>query len=334
MTLLEVRGLHKYFPVGAGRRGLLSLRVRRSRLHAVEDVSFSLGAGEALGLVGESGSGKSTLASLVARLADPSSGTILLEGEDIGAVPAARAARAAWRSHIQMVFQDPYDSLDPRRSVREAIAAPLARLEGLGGARLEERVRWALDRVHLPAELAGRLPHRLSGGQLARAGIARAIALRPRLLILDEPTSALDVSIQAVILKLVDELRRDLGIALLFVSHDLNVVRLLCQRVMVMYLGQVVERGSVDAVLGRPSHPYTAGLVAAIPALGRPPRTGRARLTGEPGSPIDPKPDICRFETRCASAGALCRTRQPPFLGLDADHGVACHHPLRGADAR
>ena len=327
MTLLEVRTLRKYYPTASRHGGFMGLRSRRSFLHAVDDVSFSLGAGEALGLVGESGCGKSTLASLVARLADPTSGSILLDGEDLAATPAARAAGAPWRARIQMVFQDPYESLDPRRPIRDAIGAPLTRLKGLRGTELQERVQWALDRVHLPATLADRLPHQLSGGQLARAGIARAIALEPRVLILDEPTSALDVSIQAAILKLVDTLRQDLGIALLFVSHDLNVVRLLCQRVMVMYLGEVVEHGPVEAVFNAPRHPYTAGLVAAVPILGQRARSRPPHLAGEPGSPIDPAPDRCRFETRCSSASDLCRTRRPVFPAAGADRGAACHHP-------
>jgi oligopeptide/dipeptide ABC transporter ATP-binding protein len=326
MRLLEVRDLRKLFPAGRSSGSLLR-RGSPSFLHALDGVSFTLAPGEALGVVGESGCGKSTLAGLVARLADATSGTILFEGVDIGAVPAARAGRAAWRSRIQMVFQDPYDSLDPRRTVRQAVAAPLVRLAGVRGPALEERVQWALDRVHLASDLAGRLPHQLSGGQLARAGIARAIALAPQILILDEATSALDVSIQAAILRLLDELRRDLGLSLLFVSHDLNVVRLLCQRVLVMYLGQVVEEGPAEAVFDRPMHPYTAGLAAAVPTFGIA-KSHRPRMTGEPLSPIDPPQHTCRFEGRCFRSASLCRERMPELARLNAEQSAACHYPL------
>jgi ABC-type glutathione transport system ATPase component len=281
MSLLEVVALRKSYPIH--KPGVLGrLRgAQTSQVHALDGVSFAIAPGEALGLVGESGCGKSTLAALAARLDDPSEGAIRFEGVDIAAVPARRAARAPWRAGLQMVFQDPHESLDPRRTVAEAIAAPLKRLKGLRGKALTSRVAWALDRVHLGAAFADRLPHRLSGGQLARAALARAIALEPKLLILDEPTSALDVSIQAAILKLLDELRRDLGLAMLFVSHDLNVVRMVCQRVLVMYLGRIVEEGPAEAVFNRPAHPYTTRLIAAVPRLGAKAPEPGAFPTGE-----------------------------------------------------
>ncbi|GGB28246.1 ABC transporter ATP-binding protein [Tistrella bauzanensis] len=326
--LLAVTGLVKTFSAG-GRPP--------QRLHAVDGVDFTLARGQALGLVGESGCGKSTLAAMLARLTDPDRGRILFDGVDLTAVPARRAAHAPWRRRIQMVFQDAGDSLDPRLTAIEAVARPLARLNGLKGAALTRAAAEALDRVYLPASLFGRLPHQLSGGQLARVGLARAIAPGPELLILDEPTSALDVSIQAVILRLIDDLRRELGLACLFVSHDLNVVRMMCGQVLVMYLGRVVEQGPADAVFDHPAHPYTAGLAAAIPRLdGLRHERGTPvarRMTGEPMSPIDPDPDRCRFDPRCPLAVDLCRQRMPvltpqasaPTAPDAPPHLAACH---------
>jgi len=266
--LLRVRGLRKAYALPDATRGFaLPWRRERSELLAVDEVSFELARGEALGLVGESGSGKSTTASLVARLADPDRGEILFEGEDIAHTPARYAARAPWRSRIQMVFQDPVDSLGPRARAFDAIAAPLRVLTGLRGSTLRQRVHQAAERAQLPRALLDHYPHQLSGGQAARVGIARAIALEPALLILDEPTSALDVSVQIGILQLLDELRRDSGMGYLFVSHDLQVVRLLCQRVLVMQHGRVVESGRTAQVFDRPAHPYSASLAAALPVF-------------------------------------------------------------------
>ena len=262
--LLQVRHLHKQYELPARGTGL-PWRRRRLQLQAVSDLSFSLQHGEALGLVGESGSGKSTTAGLIARLADADAGEILFEGTDIARTPARRAATAPWRSRVQMVFQDPGDSLAPHQTAQEAIAQPLRRLTALCGAALEARVLEAAERVQLPRELLSHRPHQLSGGQAARVGIARAIVLQPALLILDEPTSALDVSVQVGILQLLDQLRRDTGMGYLFVSHDLQVVRLLCQRVLVMQQGRVVEHGSVEQVLDRPTHPYARQLADAVP---------------------------------------------------------------------
>ncbi len=239
---------------------------RRPRwLQAVDDVSLQLAHGEALGLVGESGCGKSTLALLLSRLGDPLSGRILFDGDDLAAQPAARAASAPWRHRIQTVFQDPFDSLDPRRTAFEAIAAPLRQLLGLRGDALDRRVRDVAQQVQLGADLLGRRPHELSGGQAARVGIARALAPSPSLLILDEPTAALDVSVQAGVLALLDRLRREHGLSLLFISHDLGVVRLLCERVLVMQQGRLVDEGPADRLFTQPRHSYTASLAAAIP---------------------------------------------------------------------
>ena len=312
-ALVNVQGLSRTFPVRGG------------RLVAVEDASFEIAHGESVALVGESGCGKSTLVRLLTRLLEPTSGRVLFEGHDIGGVPPRLFARSPERARIQKVFQDPGESLNPRFTAFAAIADPLATLGGLKRAALEARVSELADQVALPRELLGRFPHQLSGGQKARVGIARAIALRPALLVLDEPTSALDVSVQAVILRLLDDLRRRLGMSYLFVSHDLSVVRLLCDRVLVMYLGRIVESGPVNRVLTRPAHPYTQALLAAIPA-GDPARgRRRLRLNGEPRSPIDPDPNACRFEGRCPIAETRCATQAPEVVALAEGHAAACH---------
>ena len=317
MSLLEVRSLERRFPVGKG------------WLHAVDDVSLEIGAGESVGLVGESGCGKSTLVKLITRLLDPSAGQIAFDGRDIGSVPAGRFARAAERALIQMVFQDPTDSLNPRFTAFDIIADPIRRLGRVaGGSAMQARVRALAEMVGLPEALLGRFPHQLSGGQKQRVGIARAIALEPKLLVLDEPTSALDVSVQAVILKLLDDLRRRLGISYLFVSHDLAVVRLLADRVVVMYLGRIVESGPVDRVFASPGHPYTRALLASVPRPDRRDRSDgrpRFRLTGEPRSPIDPSPTVCRFFGRCPDGFERCEREMPMLRSDAAGHSVACH---------
>lgn len=306
--LLSLMRLHKRFALAGGRQ-----------LHAVDDVDFSIALGESLGLVGESGCGKSTLVRVVARLLDASEGRIVFDGEDLAAVPAQRFARSAARSAIQMVFQDPTDSLNPRFTAREAIREPLVLLAGMGRREADARVDEVAAQVGLPTALLSRFPHQLSGGQKARVGIARALAVKPRLLILDEPTAALDVSVQAVVLQLLEQLRAELGLALLFVSHDLNVVRLLTDRVAVMYLGKLVEIGPSEQVFRAPRHPYTQALVSAIPGQGP-----RIRLTGEVASPIDPPPQACRFHGRCPRGEDRCGREAPPLRVLGAQR-VACH---------
>ena len=308
--LLVVDRLSKRFPV-AGRRG--------ASLLAVDDVSFSIAAGESLGLVGESGCGKSTLVRLLARLLDGSDGRIVFDGEDLAQVKATGFARTVHRAAIQMVFQDPTDSLNPRFTARETIAEPLQLLTSLRGAEADARVTEVAEQVGLSSALLSRYPHQLSGGQKARVGIARALAVRPRLLILDEPTAALDVSVQAVVLQLLDRLRRELGLTLLFVSHDLNVVRLLTDRVAVMYLGRLAEVGPSDAVFRSPAHPYTQALVSAIPGQGP-----RIRLTGEVASPIDPPAAACRFYGRCPKGQELCGRQAPPLRTIEGQQ-VSCH---------
>jgi oligopeptide/dipeptide ABC transporter ATP-binding protein len=307
--LLNVERLSKRFPVPGGRGALL---------HAVDDVSLHIAPGESLGLVGESGCGKSTLVRLLARLLDSTEGRIAFEGNDLAPLPARRFARTPQRAAIQMVFQDPTDSLNPRFTARDTIAEPCRLLAGMDASAAAARVDEVAAQVGLPPELLGRFPHQLSGGQKARVGIARALAPRPRLLILDEPTAALDVSVQAVVLQLLDRLRRELGLATLFVSHDLNVVRLLTDRVAVMYLGKIVEMGPSDAVFQAPLHPYTQALVSAIPGHGP-----RIRLDGEVQSPIDPPFTVCRFASRCPRVQDRCRREAPVLQG--GDHIVACH---------
>ncbi len=307
--LLAVEGLGKRYPV-QGKRGAL--------LHAVDGVSLHIAPGESLGLVGESGCGKSTLVRLLARLIDPTEGRIVFDGEDLARVPASRFARNPQRSAIQMVFQDPTDSLNPRFTARNTIAEPCRLLAGMDDAAAQARVDEVAAQVGLPSALLSRFPHQLSGGQKARVGIARALATRPRLLILDEPTAALDVSVQAVVLQLLDRLRRELSLATLFVSHDLNVVRLLTDRVAVMYLGRIIETGPSRTVFAAPAHPYTQALVSAIPGHGP-----RIRLDGEVQSPIDPPPQVCRFASRCPAVQDRCR-REAPSLHAGT-HQAACH---------
>jgi oligopeptide/dipeptide ABC transporter ATP-binding protein len=312
-ALLDVAGLCRRFPVG------------KRTLHAVDGVSFDIAPGEAVGLVGESGCGKSTLVRMLTRVLDPSEGSIRFDGREIGQTPAARFTRTPDRALIQMVFQDPTDSLNPRFTAFDCIADPLLRLKGPWTRdSLTARVHELAGMVGLPVPLLSRFPHQLSGGQKARVGIARALGPEPRLLILDEPTSALDVSVQAVVLRMLDELRHRLGVSYLFVSHDLNVVRLLCDRVMVMYLGKLVETGTVAEVFEQPAHPYTRALLSAIPGLDG--TLGeRVRLTGEPRSPIDPSPNACRFHGRCPIGEDRCAEQMPVPQDLGGRHRVACH---------
>ncbi|HEV7915354.1 MAG TPA: ABC transporter ATP-binding protein [Albitalea sp.] len=313
-VLLEAIAIAKRFPVGRG------------QLHAVDGVSFEIHRGETVGLVGESGCGKSTLVRLLTRTLDLTEGQVRFLGKDLGLVPARAMPRHAARRDVQMVFQDPHDSLNPRYTAFDTIAEPLRLLEGLRDAQaLRERVEHTADQVGLPRELLPRFAHQLSGGQKARVGIARAVALKPRLLVLDEPTAALDVSVQVVILHLLARLKRELGMSFLFVSHDLNVVRLLCDRVLVMYLGRIVESGPAAEVFAHPQHPYTRALVGAIPGSGR--STAELLRPVEAASPIDPSPTTCRFMGRCPHGEAACEQRLPELLptSFGPQHRAACH---------
>jgi oligopeptide/dipeptide ABC transporter ATP-binding protein len=314
---LEARALVKRYPVRGPRKGAM--------LHAVDGVDLAIQPGESVGLVGESGCGKSTLARLLARLVDPTSGAILLDGKDTTALPQSRFVASPDRARIQVVFQDPTESLNPSFRVFRSIADPITQLLGIRDEKeLSTRVYRAAELVGLPEELVQRYPHQLSGGQRARVGIARAIAVEPSVLILDEPTSALDVSVQAVILRLLADLRERLAMSYLFVSHDLNVVRLLCSRIAVMYLGRVVETAPTEELFERARHPYTRALVAAIPD---PSRRGeqRPRLDGSPRSPIDPDPHTCRFYGRCAVSQERCTQQAPALRELAPHHFAACH---------
>jgi len=336
IPLLDVAELSRKFPAGKARGPIGRLRrvagkvlgerrtERVPQVHAVDDVSFTIARGETVGLVGESGCGKSTLVRLITRLIDPTAGVIRFEGRDLTLTPARRFAHDAARARIQMVFQDAGESINPRFTAFEAIADPLRRLRGLGGSKLEARVEAVAGQCGLPLALLSRYPHQLSGGQRARVGIARAIGVEPDLLVLDEPTAALDVSVQVVILQLLARLKAELGVSYLFVSHDLSVVRLLCDRLMVMYLGKIVESGPAEAVFREPHHPYTQALLAAVPKRDHR-GVARLRLVGEPRSPIDPDPDVCRFYGRCPNGAAVCGTAMPALRRLAPGREVACH---------
>jgi oligopeptide/dipeptide ABC transporter ATP-binding protein len=328
--LLEVSEVAKLFPVAGGAGAWARFKRRFSggpdnlpKVYAVDDVSFVIGKGETVGLVGESGCGKSTLVRALTRLIDVSDGTVKLGDRELSRKTARVFARDRDRPRIQMVFQDAGESINPRFTAFDAIADPLRRMRKLRGKTLRERVERVARQCGLPLELLSRFPHQLSGGQRARVGIARAIAVEPELLVLDEPTAALDVSVQVVILQLLQRLKKEFGMSYLFVSHDLSVVRLLCDRVLVMYLGKIVESGPAAEVFARPLHPYTQALVAAVPRLGDNAEE-RLRLSGEPMSPIDPDPNVCRFYGRCPRGTDPCKTAMPALRQFGSRH-VACH---------
>ena len=328
--LIEIAELSKLFPAGGGPGAWARLKQfffggaeNLPKLHAVDNVSFVIGKGEAVGLVGESGCGKSTLVRALTRLIDASDGTIRLGERELARKGARVFARDRDRARIQMVFQDNGESINPRFTAFAAIADPLRRLRNLRGKALQERVETVARQCGLPLELLSRFPHQLSGGQRTRVGIARAIAVEPDLLVLDEPTAALDVSVQVVILQLLQRLKRELGMSYLFVSHDLSVVRLLCDRVLVMYLGKIIEAGPAAQVFAHPLHPYTQALVAAVPRLHES-ESARLRLIGEPMSPINPDPNVCRFYGRCRRGNDTCKTSIPDLRRFGARE-VACH---------
>ena len=321
--LLEVSHLVKHFPLT---RGVVFQR-EVGAVHAVDDITFAIAPGETLGLVGETGCGKTTAAKLTVRLIDPTSGSIRFEGEDVGS--ASGAALKRLRRQVQIVFQDPYSSLNPRRTVGSIIADPLA-IHGVAQAPGErrQRVQELMEQVGLSPEHYNRYPHQFSGGQRQRIGIARALALNPRLVVLDEPVSALDVSIQAQVINLLSELQAELGLTYLLVAHDLSVVRHVSDRIAVMYLGKLMEVGPAKRLFERPIHPYTLSLYSALPIPD--PRQGRSRerivLHGDVPSAVDP-PSGCRFHTRCPWATEICRQVEPPLVRYPDGQLAACHHP-------
>jgi peptide/nickel transport system ATP-binding protein len=322
--LLMVEHLTKHFPV---RGGLLNRRV--ATVQAVDDISFSVRKGETLGIVGESGCGKSTTARLLMRLMLPDAGSVVFDGDQVG--DKRGIAVSDMRRQMQMVFQDSYTSLNPRMTMAESIAyAP--RMHGLGRKQAYDRADSLLSRVGLnPRQYARRYPHELSGGQRQRVNIARALALEPRLVILDEAVAALDKSVEAQVLNLLSDLKQSLNLTYVFISHDLNVVEYMSDRVMVMYLGRVVEAGPVAEIYRHPRHPYTQALFASKPTLDPDRRTTEMPLTGDPPNPINP-PSGCRFRTRCHFAQPRCAERAPALTApfddaTDPTHVVACHIP-------
>jgi oligopeptide/dipeptide ABC transporter ATP-binding protein len=321
-SLLSVRGLVKHYVQERSLGERLSGKPQ-SRVHAVNQVSLEIGHGETLGLIGESGCGKSTLGRTVLRLHEPTAGSIHFDGVDITRL--APAALTRLRAQMQIVFQDPYASLNPRKTVREIVGMPLA-IQGLNdAAQRDERVHAMLRRVGLRDDQFGRYPHQFSGGQRQRIGIARALVMRPKLVVCDEPVSALDVSIKAQILELLAELKAELGLTYLFISHDIAVVAHLADRIAVMYLGEIVETGPTREVMQAPRHPYTQALMSAVPRVHPQARRQRIVLKGDLPSPIHP-PAGCKFHTRCPEAMERCRTEAPVSLAMNThgSHRVTC----------
>ncbi len=315
--LVDIRGVRKHFPVRGG-----PLSGRKSVVKAVDGVDLAVRRGETLGLVGESGCGKTTLGRLVVMLEKPNEGEILFEGGNILGYDAARLK--SFRREVQMIFQDPYSSLNPRRSAGSTIGEPLL-VHGISAGReRDEEVARLMEKVGLTREQMGRYPHEFSGGQRQRIGIARALALRPKLIVADEPVSALDVSIQAQILNLLRSLQREFDLTYLFISHDLSVVEHMSDRVAVMYLGKIVELADSADLYNRPLHPYTQALISAIP-VPEPGRRPRRLVTGgDVPSPIDPPPG-CSFHTRCGRFMGICREVVPVLVEREKGHFVACH---------
>jgi oligopeptide/dipeptide ABC transporter ATP-binding protein len=326
-NLLEVRDLVKHFPI---RKGLLQRQV--GAVQAVDGVSFDVLEGETFGIVGESGCGKTTTARLIVRLLDPTSGQIRFAGDDVATLKGSALKQR--RRDMQMIFQDPYSSLNPRRTIGSIIAEPFA-IHGLKTGQGERRraVQELMEQVGLNPEHYNRYPHEFSGGQRQRIGVARALALRPRLIIADEPVSALDVSIQAQILNLLRDVQGEFGLTLVFIAHDLSVVRHMCDRLAVMYLGKIVEVGANAPVYGFPRHPYTGALLSAVP-VPDPAAGGRERalLSGDVPSPANPPPG-CRFHTRCPKAEERCRTEEPLLQDTGTGTRAACHFPLTREEA-
>ncbi|MEU9575052.1 dipeptide ABC transporter ATP-binding protein [Streptomyces massasporeus] len=326
-VLLKVTGLQKHFPI---RKGLLQRQTGAVR--AVDGIDFEVRKGETLGVVGESGCGKSTMGRLITRLLEPTGGSVEFEGQDITHLKTGELR--PMRRDVQMIFQDPYSSLNPRHTIGTIVGAPF-RLQGVepeGGVKKE--VQRLLSVVGLNPEHYNRYPHEFSGGQRQRIGIARALALNPKLVVADEPVSALDVSIQAQVVNLLDDLQEELGLTYVIIAHDLSVVRHVSDRIAVMYLGKIVELAERDQLYKSPMHPYSKALLSAVP-IPDPKRRGakseRILLKGDVPSPIAP-PSGCRFHTRCWKATEICKTTEPPLKELRAGQRVACHHPENFAD--
>lgn len=317
-AILEVKNLTKYFELGTGLFG------PKKYVHAVEDVSFDLYETETLGVVGESGSGKSTLARVVIGLVDATSGQVLYKGKDI--TGARKAAAVQVPKEIQMVFQDPYASLNPRIKIGDAIAEPIAVHQVVKGGpkALRAEVDRLLKIVGLQPEMYERFPHEFSGGQRQRVGIARALALRPKILICDEAVSALDVSVQAQVLNLFNQLKKQLNLTYIFIGHDLSVVKYISDRIMVMYLGEVMELAATEDLFERKLHPYTEALISAIPEVSTTATNKRILLEGDIPSPVDP-PKGCKFSTRCFKAQDICKERHPELREVMPGHFVRCH---------
>ena len=328
-TLLEVRDLKKYFPVKSS--GLVRRTV--GNVQAVDGVSFTLDRGQSLGLVGESGCGKSTLGRLITRLYEPTAGTIEFEGQQIQDYSSKQMLPI--RREIQMIFQDPYSSLNPRHTVGSIVGTPLEVHQVVAKDKILPRVQELLEIVGLNPEHYNRYPNEFSGGQRQRIGLARALALQPKVLVADEPVSALDVSIQAQVINLLQKVQREFDIAFLFIAHDLAVVRHFCPEVAVMYLGRIVEVADRDTLYAGPHHPYTQALLSAVPevsTLAGENRRERIRLEGDVPSPINP-PSGCTFRTRCRLAQEICARVEPPLLQIGPRHKVACHFPGERGDA-
>jgi peptide/nickel transport system ATP-binding protein len=315
-ALLQVAGLIKHFPV---KRGLFGRPT--SSVYAVDDIAFDVHAGETLGIVGESGCGKSTTARLLMGLITPTAGTVRFDGKIVG---SAELPLKEFHRQVQMVFQDSYASLNPRLTVEESIAFGPT-VHGVSMQEAVQRARSLLDRVGLdPIRFAGRFPHELSGGQRQRVNIARALALEPRILLLDEAVSALDKSVEAQVLNLLLDLKQEFGLTYLFISHDLEVVRFMATRVLVMYLGKVAELGPTESLYTGSRHPYTSALLGSLLSMDPDKRTERAPLAGDPPNPIDPPPG-CRFHTRCTFAEAVCSQSAPVLHAAGEGHAAACH---------
>jgi peptide/nickel transport system ATP-binding protein len=319
--LVAVESLKTYFPI---RKGLLQREV--GHVHAVDDVTLSVSPGETLGLVGESGCGKSTLGRTIVRLLEPTEGSVIFEGRDISKL--GRRKLRPLRREMQMVFQDPYASLNPRKRVGSIIGTPL-KIHGVAKSERRQRVQELLETVGLSPEHYNRFPHEFSGGQRQRIGVARALALRPKLIVADEPVSALDVSIQSQMLNLLDDLQKELSLTYIFIAHDLGVVRHVSNRIAVMYLGKLVELAPADELYERPIMPYTEALLSAVPIPDPDLSHERERivLQGDVPSPINP-PSGCRFHPRCRYMTDICREVEPPLTDYGQGHFAACHHPL------